>query len=449
MMKKLWLMIPVVLASCAAKKQAAELELQPEWMKQKPIVHGYYIGIGSAKKVGTSASYIAEARKDALADLAGEVSATISSTSVLHTIETEYGHSETFDQTIRTSVDDYLEGFEPAEAFETADSYWVYFRIAIETYHAMKARKKNEAIDAAMAKYISGISEKEGSHPAEALTFFLQGLQMLKPYLDEETSAEYKGNKIDLGNNLYGEVSSIISDLAIESGVPEITVKRGTTITPALRFKVLYSSKPVQGVPVEFSYTGGYLKTDRGNSGPAGIIELNSEAIYSRNAAEQIQASVNLRDIALKAVDDLFIRGLMAKKSIPPAIIIIRIIQPALALKIDPISCSSDDCDKIVRIFEEAALSSGYQIVSEKSADYIFGLKFGFKPGQSSGGLTSVYLNFELTVTDRNANPVWSKKPEEIKGVSTDGNGARIKAFDEFLSSLQRKYFQQGIDEIE
>ncbi|MBM3436901.1 MAG: hypothetical protein FJY07_11875, partial [Bacteroidetes bacterium] len=159
-MKLYWIFAFMIFASCAAKKQAAEFELQPEWMKQKPIIPGYYIGIGSAKKVGTSAEYTAQARKDALADLAGEVSSTISSTSVLHTIETEYGHSETYDQTIKTTVDDYLEGFEPAEAYETADSYWVYFRVEKETYYAMKAKKKMEAIETALAKYVSGKADQ-------------------------------------------------------------------------------------------------------------------------------------------------------------------------------------------------------------------------------------------------------------------------------------------------
>ena len=89
-MKYLLILAVFLLSACAAKKQAAEFEAQPAWMKQKPIVPGYYIGIGSSKKVGTSSEYIANARKDALADLAGEVSVQISSSSVYHTIENKF-----------------------------------------------------------------------------------------------------------------------------------------------------------------------------------------------------------------------------------------------------------------------------------------------------------------------------------------------------------------------
>ena len=175
-MKGHFLVLMVLLTACAAKKQVAEFEAQPSWMKQKPIIPGYYVGIGSAKKVGTSSEYIANARKDALADLSGEVSTQISSTSVYHTIENNYGHVESYDQRIETTVEDYLEGFEPVEYYENNDSYWVYFRISKETYAAKKELKKQEALMTALAKYNSGIQEEKSIRPKEALTFYLQGL---------------------------------------------------------------------------------------------------------------------------------------------------------------------------------------------------------------------------------------------------------------------------------
>jgi hypothetical protein len=436
------------MASCAAKKEAAEFKLQPEWMKQKPIIHGYYVGIGSAKKVGTSAEYIAKARQDALADLAGEVSATISSTSVLHTIETEYGHSETFDQKIETTTDDYLEGFEPAEAYETPDSYWVYFHISREIYHEMKEKKKKEATETALAKYISGKNDQEQNHPVEALSFYLQGLQALVSYLDEETPADFKGNKIDIGNELYSSINEIISALSIQPETPTITVKRGESVNPPLRFKTLFNALPVQGIPVELGFSGGYLKKDREISDQYGFINLYSDPIYSLNCAEQIHATINLKDIAMKAVDDLFIRGLVNKKYIDPAITIVKIIQPALALKIDKQSGTLFDDEKIINLFSEVVLASGYLIQPESSADFIFGIKYSFRNGQSSGGLTSVYLDGEMNIYDKNSKLIWAKKTEEIKGVSTDLSSAKNKAFDEFILSLGRKYLQQGIDEI-
>ncbi|MFC2152769.1 LPP20 family lipoprotein, partial [Bacteroidota bacterium] len=308
MRRYLIIIIALLLSSCAAKKQAAEFEAQPDWVKQKPNIPGYYIGISSVKKIGTSAQYIAKARQEALTDLAESVSSNVSSTSVLHSIETEYGFAESFDQKIQVSTDDYLEGFDPVDSYENESSYWIYYKIAKSTYHEMKEKKKQEAVATALAKYQSGLQEQKVNKPKEALAFYLQGLQAIKRYLSEETPTILNGNTIDIGNELYSSASDILNSLAIESAINEIKVKRGESFKNSLEFTTTYKGKPVQGIPVEFSYTGGYLKKDRQNSDINGFVQLEPEVLYSRNTKEQITASINLKDLAQKAVDDLFIR---------------------------------------------------------------------------------------------------------------------------------------------
>ncbi len=361
-MKGHFLVLMVLLTACAAKKQVAEFEAQPSWMKQKPIIPGYYVGIGSAKKVGTSSEYIANARKDALADLSGEVSTQISSTSVYHTIENNYGHVESYDQRIETTVEDYLEGFEPVEYYENNDSYWVYFRISKEIYAEKKELKKQEALMTALAKYNSGIEEEKSFRPKEALTFYLQGLQAIKPYLKEETSVTYNESKTDIGNQLFSAMDQVLAALTIEPEIGEIKVKRGESPGQSLKFKVRYKDVPANGIPVEFTYTGGYLKTDRQNSDGNGLVFLQPEVIYSRNMQEQITAIINLKEIASKAVEDTFIRGLILKKSIQPAIVKITIESPSMALRISENCCDGDECSRLKQVFNQNAISAGLSI---------------------------------------------------------------------------------------
>ena len=436
------------LASCAAKKQAAEFEAQPDWVKQKPIISGYYIGVGSVKKVGTSAQYIAKARQEALTDLAEGVSSNVSATSVLHSIETEYGFAESFDQRIQISTDDYLEGFEPVAFYESESSYWTYYKIAKSTYHEMKEKKKQEAIAAALAKYESGLQEQKLNKPKEALSFYLQGLQAIKRYLNEETPAQHNDNNIDLGNELYSSASEIINSLAIETAINEVKVKRGESFKNNLEFLLTYDKKPVQGIPVEFAYTGGYLKKDRQNSDVTGFVQLEPEVLYSRNGKEQITASINLKELAQKSVDDLFIRGLILKRNLKPAIVQVIIEAPSVALSIADNTCSEDECNRIKNLFNQNAKQYGYAIKEKNTADFVFELFYGFKTGESAGGLVSVYLSGEITIKDKSNNIVWAKQTEDIKGVAGNVNEAKNKAFGEFLTALNRKYFKQGIDNI-
>lgn len=447
-MRRYLVIITLLFASCAAKKQAVEFEAQPDWVKQKPIVSGYYVGIGSVKKIGTSAQYIAKSRQEALTDLAESISSNVSSTSVLHSIETEYGFSESYDQRIQVSTDDYLEGFDPVDFYENESSYWVYYKIAKSTYHEMKEKKKQEAIATAVAKFQSGLQEQKVNKPKEALAFYLQGLQAIKRYLNEETPSQLDGNNVDIGNELYSATSEILNSIAIESLINEVKVKRGKSFSKNLEFVLTYNNKPVQGIPVEFSYTGGYLKKDRQNSDANGLVQLEPEVLYSRNGKEQITASINLKDLAQKAVDDLFIRGLILKRNLKPAIVQVIIEAPSLALIITENSCSGDECDRIENLFNQNAKQYGYELKPVKSADFVLELSYGFKPGESAGGFVSSYISGKITIKDQSNKIIWAKQSENIKGVGSNINEAKNKALSDFQTALDRKYFKQGLDAI-
>lgn len=448
MKKYVIVLLVLFLASCAAKKQAAEYEALPDWVKQKPIIPGYYVGIASVKKVGTSAQYIAKARQQALTDLAEGVSSNVSATSVLHSIETEYGFSESYNQKIEISTDDYLEGFEPVESFENESSYWVYYKIDKATYHEMKEKKKQEAIATALAKYESGVAEQKLNKPKEALSFYLQGLQAIKRYLNEETPAQYNGSSVDIGNELYSSASDILNSLAIEAKTTEITIKRGESFKNNLEFLITYKGTPVQGIPVEFTYTGGYLKKDRQNSDINGMVQLEPEVLYSRNGKEQITATISLKELAQSAVDDLFIRGLIIKRKLKPANVQVIIEAPSVAFEITS-RCKDDfECEKIKNIFTQNAKQYGFEIKQKNNADFLFVVSYGSKRGESAGGLVSQYVSGKIDIKSRDGNIIWSKQTDDIKGVGNNPDEAYSKAIDEFQTAFNRRYFKQAFDHI-
>ncbi len=437
-----------LLSSCAAKKRAAEYEALPDWVKQKPIIPGYYVGIASVKKVGTSAQYTAKARQQALADLAESVSSNVSSTSVLHAIETKYGYAETFDQKIQVSTDDYLEGFEPVDFYQNEDSYWVYYKIDKRTYQEMKEKKKEEAIATALAKYQSGLQEEQNNKPKEAVAFYLQGLQAIKQYLNEENPAVFNERNIDIGNELFSSINGILNSLKIESNKESVSVKRKESFKENLAFLVIFRGNPVKGIPVSFLYTGGYLKKDRQDSEANGMVQLEPEPIYSKNEKEQITASIDLKELAQKSVDDPFIRGIIQKHYIKPATIDIFIQAPSIAINIDKNSCTENQCNKITSIFNENTGQFGFVSDTKNNADYILELYFGYRQGERAGGLVSVYISGELIMKDHTRKTIWTKQTESIKGVGNSIEEAKSKAFDEFLTSLNRKYFKQGLDAL-
>ncbi len=449
MNKYILLVLVLFLSSCAAKKKAAELELYPEWVKIKPIVPSYYIGIGSAKKVGTVTQYTAEARRDALSNMAEDISSQVSSSSVLHTIENDYGVTESFIQKIEIETDDYLEGFEPVDSYETESLYWIYYRIFKSTYREMKEQKKQEAIANALAKYESGLQQLNENKPKEAISFYLQGLQALKRYLSEETPTDFNGNSIDLGSKLYSSLNDILSNCTIQSEKEEFSVTRGKTIREPIRFQVLFNNTPINDLPIHFSYSGGYLKNNVVNTDINGWVECFPGVIKSKNTSETLTAKINIERIANKAVDDLFIRGIALKKKLNSSKCYINILAPKVYFSISESPCSNNKCSRITETFVERATSRNFDVTDIISdSNYYFELSYKFKPGQRAGNLVQVEIISELKVTNAEHKILFIKKIANIKGVGTTINEAEDKAFQEYLNSLKRRYFEQGFNKL-
>jgi hypothetical protein len=449
-MKKLIVISAIfILAGCSAKKAALEFESQPAWIKEKPSTPGYYVGVGSAKKVGLPSQYINNAKKDALADLAGEVSVQVKATSVFHTIETNYGLTESYSQRIETTTSSYLEGFEPVDAYENEDTYWVYYRIRQDTYHEVREKKKKESLDVALSKYIAGTAELSVHRAKEALTFYLQGLQALQDYMKEDNLVTHDGRNFDIGNELFISLNNIVLSLSIKPEINTVQIKRGEEISNGLYFRVNLNDKPIQGIPVELKYSGGYLKQNKKTTGEGGLVVADPGPIFSKNPKETVEASIDLKEIALHAVDDLFIRGLLARRTIDPALTTISILSPVIKLHIDDSICQETDCKNILMKFSEIAIREGFSTDGNKNPDFIFNLiQPQVLPGTSAGGLTSVYVQADFIVTDQLGNQIWIKKTDPIKGVGTAVAEARQKAFAGMVLNIERIYLKQAMDQL-
>ncbi|MEF8811159.1 MAG: LPP20 family lipoprotein, partial [Bacteroidales bacterium] len=303
------------LLGCAASEKAEDVEPVPGWIKNRPVMEGYHIGIGSARMVGMKQEYVAEARKNALQDMASQISAHVSSTSVLNTIENAYGVSESYSERVEIESDNYLEGFEPVDYYESENQHWVYYRIKEEVYRKNKLRKRDEALTAALSKYRSGRREAEASHPIEAITHCLQGMEALKGFLGKDLTLHSQEETIDVGNELLALLKKVISRMDITPVDKEVEVKRGSKLANPLEFRIIYNDKAVEGVPVALNYSGGYLKTSHRQSDERGHISVGLGSVISGRSRENFEAVIDHETIAAGAVSDVFIRSIL--KNIP------------------------------------------------------------------------------------------------------------------------------------
>src|SRR5262245_17154640 len=136
-MKSIWSLILVcAMIACKGRQQLqgpvetpvnTEAE-RPDWVKARPASSGYYIGVGLASK--SRGDHQETAKKNALNDLASEISVTVEGNSLLYTLDQKTRFDESFTSTIKTTTTELIEGFELVDTWENGTEYWTYYRLS-------------------------------------------------------------------------------------------------------------------------------------------------------------------------------------------------------------------------------------------------------------------------------------------------------------------------------
>jgi len=453
-------LLPLVLLflfGCAASEKAEDVNPAPHWVKNRPVVEGHYIGIGSARKVGMKHEYVAEARKNALQDMASQIASRVSSTSVLNTIENSYGVSESYSERIEIESDSYLEGFEPVDYYQSRGQYWIYYRISKQEYRRNEMERREKALESALSKYRSARDEAASRRPMEAIAFSLEGLEKLKGFLGKNLKVETKQDSMDVGGELLGLLREITSALSLSPVEKQVEVKRGSSLSHPLKFRVTYKGQPVSDVPVTLDYSGGYLKSSLKKTDEKGMVSVAPGRLTSGRKREKMEAAIDHESIAVEAVSDVFIRSIL--KNIEPAGAAshIRIQAPVIAVEVSSPKDMPGYDDKVRGLCRRKAgqyhlVPTDGEIADQdydrgRGRDYSLHITYSFQPGESAGSLTSVYLGSELRLTDSKGKLVARNEISDIKGVGHTVKEAREKAFQSFLTRLKGRSLDRLLDE--
>ena len=432
------------LLGCAASKKAEDVNPAPGWVKNRPVVEGHYIGIGSARKVGMKHEYVAEARRNALQDMASQISSRVSATSVLHTIEDAYGVSESFSERIEIESDSYLEGFEPVGYYESADQFWVYYRISQEEYTRNENRRKEEALQSALSKYRSASREAESHRPLEAIAFCLQGMEDLKGFLAEDLEVQTEQGSMDVGRDLLALMDEVASGLSLSAMTEQVEVKRGSSLPDPIAFRITYKAQPVSGVPVNLEYSGGYLKSSMKRTDKKGRVTVQPGRITSGKSLERMEAAIDHESIGAGAVSDLFIRSILKNIPSDKAYSNIDILSPVIALQVSSEGEMPGYDTKVLELCRRKA--EQYHLTlsgSRQTPDYALHISYRLRQGETAGSLTAAYLTSELQLTDQHNHAIARAEIREVKGVGRTTPEAKEKAFQTFFTRLTRRSLDQ------
>ena len=204
-----------------------EAKAMPDWVNTRPVDGGYYVGIGYASKKSFPSDYLEAARKNALNNLAAEISVNISTESVLSQLESDNLYKEQFQQDIRVTVNEKIEGYDQVEAYETKESYWVYYHLSKADYLERKQKLLKDAVNQGKDFLLKARVYRNDGRFKEAAIAYISGIEKIKNYLDQSLETDLENQKVFLGNELFNGYRSLVNEIVIDSETEVFRVKMG------------------------------------------------------------------------------------------------------------------------------------------------------------------------------------------------------------------------------
>lgn len=274
---------------------------KPDWVKQRPHTPEFYIGLAKVAKLGSKIDYMQEARSKALQELAGEISLTISSKSVLHQLEDQFGFVQKYESKVSASVMQTIEGYE-LQTWEDKKSYWVFARLSKSKYAMQKQMKLDRARMAASAHLDEAQKHLENRQPYEALLAYARALMSLKDHLQDDLQYRTANGSVDLG-------------LAVQQGI--VHVMNGFELTPLQKVYALSRTHVLQlnpgvqvlfqlpgvryeasGVPVVFGIvSGGGIFKEKESTDRAGVVSTSFQRLNQGLKRQVLQVRLDLQPV--------------------------------------------------------------------------------------------------------------------------------------------------------
>ncbi len=355
----------LVLVSCSTTKN---LPPKPQWLLSRPQLPGYYTGIGSALITSNRDGFHQSAKYNALKDLAGEISMTVSNTSFLHTLEVNNQSSETYDSRTQTTVNEDLEGYTQVAEFEDQNTYYVFYQLSKSLYEQQKQQRIQKALGNALAKYTTALDYHQKGEVRQAFLLLVKAVEDIKPYWTEPLQTQINDRDIYFGNELYNEIFTLVNDLKITALHNEIKVKRGQAVgEKELRFFLATrDGKSSPSVPVKADFSSNGLINDKARSDERGEAGFVIPKIRSKRTEEYFTAQPDLMALLQEASSDYSVRMMLRNFTLPKASIKIQIAAPVF--KLEYVSYNTE-IQQLIPVCEQYFISENC-VVSDTLADF-------------------------------------------------------------------------------
>ncbi|MGM0567090.1 MAG: LPP20 family lipoprotein [Bacteroidota bacterium] len=444
-MKKYSLLIfIIILSACGSKKDLAELrENRPSWAKSKPVVAGYYTGVGMAPKTLSADKHQQVARNQALKDIAEEISVTISSSSLLRNLEMDDTFVSDYSSDISTSSNHDLEGYELVDTYEDEEYYFAFYKLSKAKFEQIRQDRITNAVDKATGYAETFHSQKEQNNFSEAFIALVQGLEIIRPHMHEALPAEVNNRQVDMGNYLVEEMRAMFNDISITPMQEKISIIRGQGIDEkSLTFRVRFSEgNPVKNFPLQAAFSAQTIVNSWEITDDDGYAGFSVNKVISKSRKGTFRVHADVESLLKRTTSDLLVRNIVRKMSVPGADMEVEIIKPVFFID----NTAFDDLnhsDILKNTMAEKIHSHDFSTTDNpEKAHYIAEIKGQAQVTTSRYESKIALLSIEYQITDENDNVIFSTRSEDFQGVNADESRAFKKAFSQAEEELDNRIF--------
>lgn len=440
----------LALAACKDKQPVVQAPppataQRPAWVASRPVSDGYYIGIGLASMARPD--HQETAKKNALNDLASEISVTVQGNSLLYTLDRKTSFDESFTSTINTRTSEQLEGFELVDTWENGTEYWTYYRLSKAEHARLKAARKRQAIEQATDLYARAGQSLAAGDLKSAFDKDLRALLAMKAYWGENDTATVNGRSVSLANEIYNDLQRLMSGTRITALPERCQLDLSNHFTREVLLQVRYQGNgtalDLAQLPLVISYPGlsGRVTATRNTDGE-GQARTTVQQVDMGAAGPELLVRVDLEGLAAKDLDHAFVKPLVGSLTAPE-------LRVPIDVRLPKVHFTSLEKNMGLPLTEGGAAlavkqeltSKGFRFVEkEQEADLLLSVTAGTREGGEANGFFTAYLDLAVACRDRRTQDmVYSGGKQGIKGVQLNYDKAGMEAYKRSLQDVRQE----------
>ncbi len=435
--------IVLLLTSCGNKQlTSTEQKPMPDWVNARPIDPAYYIGIGSMSKRIEPLNYAESAKKNALSNLASEIRVNVRSESFLNTMQVNTQVQEAYNQTIATTADEMIEGFEIVDTYETPTEYFVFYRLSRAKHESIRREKKVSIMQSAFDQLSQARDARDRADVVLSADLYLHGLFDMKDYWSDANPWNDNGQEIYLDNTLFRELRQMVSDIELSAGLERIVLNAQNRFREELVVRAAYKGMPVRGLKLQYMYDNGMLRNNQiGETDMNGEFRIVIERANLNNRSNSLNVRVDVDQFKPSDLDRRLINPMTESLRTSPHIIPITAEMPVVVLTASEKNLGQNlGTERLSTPIRTALDDKGFRFAQNGSqADYRIEITADTREGGTSQGFHVAYLEMQIIARDANGNILFQRSESNLKGLQLNFEAAGLDAYRNAIRRIERE----------